>query len=154
MSKSYFTEYENQDSINIRITESATFEDNPDFAPKAKMTISRTKFYKWLIAYNQFKYDCNPEEGREERGRWIRFRNKKISMNVFTDAGHFRKTHSRQKRSARRTKMYIDQYPENPTKAMDFASSIISLLLSAIFKFAFPNLAFSHPCTKRSLDNI
>ncbi|MDB4847187.1 Hsp70 family protein, partial [Candidatus Pseudothioglobus singularis] len=31
VSKSYFTEYENQDSINIRITESATSEDNPDF---------------------------------------------------------------------------------------------------------------------------
>jgi hypothetical protein len=50
-------------------------EDNPDFAPKAKMTISRTKFYKWLIAYNQFKYDCDPEEGRDTQ-RWIRFRNK------------------------------------------------------------------------------
>ena len=51
-------------------------EDNPDFAPKAKMTISRTKFYKWLIAYNQFKYDCDPEEGRDNNSRWIRFRNK------------------------------------------------------------------------------
>ena len=51
-------------------------EDNPDFGPKAKLTISRTKFYKWLVAYNQFKYDCNPEEGKDHTGRWIRFRNK------------------------------------------------------------------------------
>ena len=51
-------------------------EDNPDFAPKAKMTISRTKFYKWLVAYNQFKYDCNPEENKDRTGRWIRFRHK------------------------------------------------------------------------------
>ena len=50
-------------------------EDNPDFAPKAKMTVSRTRFYKWLVAYNQFKYDCDPEEGKDT-GRWIRFRNK------------------------------------------------------------------------------
>ena len=50
-------------------------EDNPDFAPKAKMTVSRIKFNKWLIAYNQFKYDCDPEEGRDT-SRWIRFRHK------------------------------------------------------------------------------
>ena len=51
-------------------------DDNPDFAPKAKMTISRIKFNKWLIAYNQFMYDCDPEEGRDTNSRWIRFRNK------------------------------------------------------------------------------
>jgi hypothetical protein len=51
-------------------------EDNPDFAPKAKMTVSRTRFYKWLVAYNQFKYECDPEEGKDGPGRWIRFRNK------------------------------------------------------------------------------
>jgi hypothetical protein len=26
-------------------------QEYPDYAPKAKMTISRTKFYKWLVAY-------------------------------------------------------------------------------------------------------
>jgi len=51
-------------------------EDNPDFAPKAKMTISRTRFYKWLQAYNLYKYDCEPEEGRDHSSRWIIFRNK------------------------------------------------------------------------------
>jgi hypothetical protein len=51
-------------------------EDNPDFAPKAKMTVSRIRFYKWLQAYNLYKYDCEPEEGRDESSRWIIFRNK------------------------------------------------------------------------------
>ena len=50
-------------------------EDNPDFAPKSKMTVSRTRYYKWLNAYNQYKYNCNPEEGRDAGGRWIIFRN-------------------------------------------------------------------------------
>ena len=52
-------------------------EDNPDFAPKSKMTVSRTRFYKWLMAYNQYKYQCDPEEGRDAGGRWIIFRNVK-----------------------------------------------------------------------------
>ncbi len=51
-------------------------EDNPDFAPKAKMTVSRIRFYKWLQAYNLYKYDCEPEEGRDNSSRWIIFRNK------------------------------------------------------------------------------
>jgi len=51
-------------------------EDNPDFAPKAKMTVSRIRFYKWLHAYNLYKYDCEPEEGRDMSSRWIIFRNK------------------------------------------------------------------------------
>jgi hypothetical protein len=51
-------------------------EDNPDFGPKSKMTVSRIKFNKWLILFNQFKYDCNPEEDRDMTGRWIRFRNR------------------------------------------------------------------------------
>ncbi len=51
-------------------------EDNPDFAPKSKMTVSRTRFNKWLIAFSQYKYGVDPEQGREATGRWIRFRNK------------------------------------------------------------------------------
>jgi succinate dehydrogenase flavin-adding protein (antitoxin of CptAB toxin-antitoxin module) len=43
----------------------------PDYGPKSKMTISRTKFYKWLIAYGMFKYGVAPEEGRDMMGRWI-----------------------------------------------------------------------------------
>jgi len=50
--------------------------DYPDYAPKAKMTISRTKFYKWLSAYAIFMTGVLPEEGRELNGRWLRLRTK------------------------------------------------------------------------------
>tara|TARA_R110002153_G_scaffold39574_2_gene113770 strand:+ start:5769 stop:8186 length:2418 start_codon:yes stop_codon:yes gene_type:complete len=43
----------------------------PDYAPKAKMTISRTKFYKWLIAYAKFVTGTSPKEGRDVSGRWF-----------------------------------------------------------------------------------
>jgi len=43
----------------------------PDYAPKAKMTISRTKFYKWLVAYANFTTGTAPEEGRDVSGRWF-----------------------------------------------------------------------------------
>jgi len=48
-------------------------QDNPDFAPKAKMTISRTLFYKWLIAYGVYVTGVTPLEGRDGNGRWIKF---------------------------------------------------------------------------------
>ena len=48
----------------------------PDYGPKAKMSITRNKFYKWLVAYSNYKFGCNPEEGRDRDGRWIRFRSK------------------------------------------------------------------------------
>jgi len=51
-------------------------EENPDFGPKAKMTISRTKFYKWLISYAQYKEGISSEEGRDMKGKWIRIRKK------------------------------------------------------------------------------
>jgi hypothetical protein len=43
----------------------------PDYAPKAKMTISRTRFYKWLTSYSIFTTGVNPEEGRDPSGRWM-----------------------------------------------------------------------------------
>ena len=48
-------------------------DENPDFAPKAKMTISRNRFNKWLVAYSLFKFNCPPSEGRDNVGRWIEF---------------------------------------------------------------------------------
>jgi len=51
-------------------------QDNPDFAPKAKMTISRTIFYKWLVAFGIYKTGSAPLEGRDGNGRWIKFDNK------------------------------------------------------------------------------
>ena len=45
----------------------------PDYGPKAKMTISRTRFYKWLISYSRYiSQGFNPEEGRDTAGRWFR----------------------------------------------------------------------------------
>jgi hypothetical protein len=56
-------------------------DEYPDYGPKAKMTISRTKFYKWLISYSMFKEGVMPEEGRDQLGRWIIFKNKQDSDN-------------------------------------------------------------------------
>jgi hypothetical protein len=44
------------------------------------MSMSRTKFYKWLSSYALFKEGVAPEEGRDARGRWIIIR-KKSSVN-------------------------------------------------------------------------
>ena len=49
----------------------------PDYGPKAKMTISRTKFYKWLVSYALYKEGIVPEEGRDLTGRWIIIHEKK-----------------------------------------------------------------------------
>jgi len=48
----------------------------PDYGPKAKMTISRTRFYRWLVAYGTHLTGIKPEEGRDMSGRWIRIRPK------------------------------------------------------------------------------
>ena len=46
----------------------------PDYGPKAKMTISRTLFYKWLVRFCLYKHKVEPEQGRDNTGRWIRVR--------------------------------------------------------------------------------
>ena len=59
-------------------------DEYPDYGPKAKMTISRTRFYKWLVSYAVFKEGVMPEEGRDQSGRWIIIRKKSpvdISLN-------------------------------------------------------------------------
>ena len=43
----------------------------PDYAPRAKMSISRTKFNKWLKSYAVFKTNVMPSEGRDLKGKWI-----------------------------------------------------------------------------------
>jgi hypothetical protein len=40
------------------------------------MTISRTKFYKWITAYALFKEGTVPETGRDSFGKWIIIRQK------------------------------------------------------------------------------
>ena len=54
-------------------------EEYPDYGPKSKMTISRTRFYKWLVSYAMFKEGTMPEEGRDQMGRWIIIRKKQDS---------------------------------------------------------------------------
>ena len=51
-------------------------EEYPDYAPKSKLTISRTKFYNWLVSYALYKESVQPEEGRDNQGRWIIIRMK------------------------------------------------------------------------------
>ena len=51
-------------------------EEYPDYGPKSKMTISRTRFYKWLVSYAIYKEGTMPEEGRDQLGRWIIIRKK------------------------------------------------------------------------------
>lgn len=50
--------------------------DNPDFAPRAKNTVSRIEFYKWLKYYAQYVGDIIVQEGRDRIGRWIIFKTK------------------------------------------------------------------------------
>ena len=54
----------------------AFIDEYPDYGPKSKMTISRTRFYKWLVSYAIFKEGVMPEEGRDHLGRWIIIRKK------------------------------------------------------------------------------
>lgn len=51
-------------------------QENPDYAPKSRFTISRNKFYKWLKAYAEFATGVSPDEGRDSQGRWMRIRNR------------------------------------------------------------------------------
>ena len=46
-------------------------QDNPDFAPKAKRTISRIEFYRWLTDFAIFKTGIEPTQGRDLNGLWI-----------------------------------------------------------------------------------
>jgi hypothetical protein len=46
-------------------------DEYPDYGPRGRMTISRTKFYKWLVAYAVYKEGVVPEEDRDHVGRWI-----------------------------------------------------------------------------------
>ncbi|QDP61928.1 MAG: putative virulence protein [Prokaryotic dsDNA virus sp.] len=61
--------------------------ENPDYAPRGKMSISMNKFYKWLNSYGQFMTGLAPIEGRSSEGRWIKFIDEKEKeKNNQTDA--------------------------------------------------------------------
>jgi hypothetical protein len=59
-------------------------EEYPDYGPRGRMSISRTKFYKWLIAYAMYKEGTMPEEDRDQQGRWIIIKSKKASNEEMT----------------------------------------------------------------------
>ena len=60
---------------NIKLYKNDLFavfcEEFPDYAKGGRMSISRTKFYKWLISYAVFKEGVMPEDDRDIRGRYI-----------------------------------------------------------------------------------
>jgi len=48
----------------------------PDYGASSRMSMSRTRFYKWLNSYAMYKEGVSPEEGRDARGRWLIIRRK------------------------------------------------------------------------------
>ncbi len=52
-------------------------EEYPDYGPRGRMSISRTKFYRWLVSYSIYKEGTMPEEDRDQQGRWIIIKSKK-----------------------------------------------------------------------------
>ncbi len=65
-------------SIDIKINLQSIYldfiEQYPDYAPKAKLTISRIAFNKWCSLYAVFISGTRPEEGRDSFGRWMRIK--------------------------------------------------------------------------------
>ena len=63
--------------INTRIYTNDLYLDfineYPDYAPKAKLTVSRIKFSKWLLYYGNYKFDCNPLQGKDMISKWIKY---------------------------------------------------------------------------------
>jgi hypothetical protein len=60
---------------NVRLYKNELYnnfvDEYPDYGARGKMTISRTKFYKWLVSYAIYKEGIMPEEDRDHIGRWI-----------------------------------------------------------------------------------
>jgi hypothetical protein len=69
---------------NVRLYKNELYsnfiDEYPDYGPRGRMSISRTKFYKWLIAYAIYKEGTMPEEDRDQVGRWIIIRSKPESF--------------------------------------------------------------------------
>tara|TARA_R100000935_G_scaffold29558_1_gene49898 strand:- start:8462 stop:10873 length:2412 start_codon:yes stop_codon:yes gene_type:complete len=73
------TAYQDKLKFNVKVYKNDLYndfvEENPDRSSRGKMTISRTRFYKWLTSYSVYKYSCEPQEGRDSVGKWIKFVN-------------------------------------------------------------------------------
>lgn len=50
--------------------------DYPDYGPRAKLSISRTVFYRWIKAYGMYMTGREPEKGKDNFGQWIIIRSK------------------------------------------------------------------------------
>jgi len=46
-------------------------QEYPDYSPRAKMSISRIRFNKWLYSFCMYKEGVPPEEGKDLNGKWI-----------------------------------------------------------------------------------
>ena len=46
-------------------------QEYPDYSPRAKMSISRIRFNKWLYSFCIYKEGVPPEEGKDLNGKWI-----------------------------------------------------------------------------------
>ena len=53
-------------------------EEYPDYGPKSKETISRTKFYRWLAKYAFYKTGVEPEIGKDIHGKYMIIKKKPI----------------------------------------------------------------------------
>lgn len=53
-------------------------EEYPDYGARGKMSISRTKFYRWLTSFSVYINNIAPEEGRDQMGKWIIIKKDKI----------------------------------------------------------------------------
>ena len=60
--------------INLQDCYYDFIEQYPDYAPKAKLTISRIRFNKWMVSYAHYQTGGSPDEGRDEHGRLIRLK--------------------------------------------------------------------------------
>lgn len=63
-------------------------QEYPDYAPKSRMSISRMRFYQWLVSYALYTTGVQPQEGRDSSGKWMMIRPKptpkstQIELNV------------------------------------------------------------------------
>jgi hypothetical protein len=62
------------------------FIDNyPDYGPRSRMTVSRQKFWKWIVSYAMYTSSRAPEEGRDMIGKWLVFKPKEVQYDDGVD---------------------------------------------------------------------
>ena len=65
---------------NIRLNTNELYLDfvneYPDYSPRAKMSISRIRFNKWLHSFCLYKEGVPPEEGKDLNGKWLMIKQK------------------------------------------------------------------------------